>query len=468
MNKENLIAFIKERKYLVIAAVILLVIAVTLTLFAKSKKSLVSQKAICDSSTCANGCCVKGMCLSKDYSYAGYTCSGQLDGQSSWMSPEGTSVVTLPSDVMDQFEEDVLPTLEAQQATGTPTEDTTTGQLTNLQIAEKVTSCLNNMRDERGIYLFSRVCANDSKQCEDNSANNTGVAPIWALVKYYEKTKDNKTLETIKNDLDRYNSQIPDIQTDYWNCQFASEAVKSDLLPDDMKEKFRNICLAKSWYMPSLTDLAGKTQISSDTDQPKMINFLLRDETKDILAKLVVEEEIDLISFYVSDFSARYLLTKDKADWEKAKFFFDQAMALWVKNSSTIRLRDACILGEAGADMYKVASEIQSGDFDSYLKFAVSVYGRKGINSMVGSFDFRDKVYCGYLSQSLYDLTKKQEYLKARDEILNSLLESNFDATGYKDELINDGCFNRETITGKISKPTRENSIISYLFSQKL
>ncbi|OGG00248.1 hypothetical protein A2Y99_03550 [Candidatus Gottesmanbacteria bacterium RBG_13_37_7] len=103
MKKENILAFLKERKYLVIATVVLLLTAIILTLLNKSKKIVSTPQTVCNNTICTNGCCLKGMCLSKDYSYAGYTCTGDHK----WSNPQLDVITVLPEHIVSLIEENI-------------------------------------------------------------------------------------------------------------------------------------------------------------------------------------------------------------------------------------------------------------------------------------------------------------------------------------------------------------------------
>lgn len=295
------------------------------------------------------------------------------------------------------------------------------------EIAKKTLDYLNLMRDQRGAYLFERVC-DSSNQCIDSQGNNhSGPRPIWARYKYFQRTKDFQNIEVIKNDLLINTTKIETVQNDFWNCKLMYYiSLDKKAFDQNTIEKMHQYCVTS--VNPNFT-----TDINN---QVQPVNQPLD------LAKAAV---------FISDLIGRYGFSRNTNDFDAAKTFYQTTLTEFQNQIKTVNYEQVCSLGEAALDMF-----IKTKDA-SYKNTAIDLWKNQKVAAVGQSQEFsvlKAKAICGLFANRLALLTNEEQYRTAKKEIIKLLLANNYDP--------NDGTF-FEKINDKIYKRSTENALVAGL-----
>ena len=297
----------------------------------------------------------------------------------------------------------------------------------NVKIAKKTLDYLNLMRDQRGVYLFERVCP-PSNQCIDSQGNNhSGPRPIWAWYKYFQKTVDIQAIITIKNDLLINTTKIDTVQNDFWNCNLIYYiSLDKKAFDATTIERMHQYCITS--VNPNFTiDVNNQTQ---PVNQPLD------------LAKAAV---------FISDLVGRYGFSRNSSDLDTAKKFYQTTLAQYQTQVNTVNYEQVCTLGKAALDLF-----VKTGN-TAYKNTAIDMWNNQKVSAVGQKQEFsvlKAKVICGLFANHLSLLTDDDQYRVVKKEIINLLLANNYNSQ--------DGSF-FEKINEKIYKRSTENALIAGL-----
>ncbi len=319
-------------------------------------------------------------------------------------------------------------------------------------IAEKAINCLNKMKDQRGAYLFERLC-DSSGNCKNTEGNHSGPRPIWARFKHYQKTKNKTDLLIIDEDLSTNLNEVNVIQNDFWNCKLMHELWESNLLSETEKKSIKDLCLY-SLLRPSSVDEADKQINLGLVNKPnfRYLKNKFSQQNTTSIKPILIKNNLLETAFYSSEFVGKSYFTKQNIDLKRAEFFFNQATEMAIRQQKEIRYNEICTLGEASLDLFKATKD------NDYLDFAKYLWINKKIYSL--DYDFSGRTVCAYFANSLYQITKDIKYQKTREELLASLVSNNLDEKNRYGYVNGDGCFNSDKNEDKIRKPSNENALI--------
>lgn len=330
-----------------------------------------------------------------------------------------------------------------------------------LPIAEKTLSCLNKMKDERGVYLYSKTCETPSN-CKKLDSNHSGPRPIWAWFKHYQKTKNPQDLKIISDDLENHLKKVATIQNDFWNCKLMYDAWINGNFSFDIKKKVEDLC----FYGNYIYDQSLNINQTQEPDLKKTIE-IKKNAPYPTETSTTTSEDILKFAFFSSDFASKYLWAKNLDDLKQAKNFFNYAVNLYTNEKKFIFIKSKCVLGIASVDLYKATKKID------YLNFAKDLYDFERVsdlclkNDQIDAGHCRNSLYdrttCTFFANELYLLTKEQKYKDFKDQSLIEIIEDAFDYQGYKNKILGDGCFNSYLNQSKNNKHSLENGLITGL-----
>lgn len=459
-----------KKRYILIAIVFFLVLACVLLYLLMSKKPTSKsgqQTYACSLSNCLTGCCTGTICQKKNANIADFTCIGA----NKWAGSDGTVVIGAPKQVIDaslssgsiqptiQVSTPILSTIDVSIIpTGQPASIAEDFTSTFLSVAEKSLACLDKMRDSRGAYLFDRKCSLPDT-CEDSTGNNhSSPRPIWARYEHFLRTQDNKDLEMIDKDLTVNINKIPLIQNDFWNCKLMYDIWKNPNLDTALKDKAKQVCIHGQIDNELLDGV--DTQIRERKPPVPDFNRYQQMILDNQLARqniLLLEENLLNASLYTSESVNKYSMTRDENELNRAIFFFNQALNIYINKKLDPNYKDykdVCTLGEATLDLYKASNN------NAYLDFAKFLSEREE-NNFYKSYS--TKPVCAFFSNSLYQITNEETYRLNRDNLLFSLIKKNFDSSTYDGYFSGDGCFNSDKTEGSYYKFSNENGLITGL-----
>lgn len=329
-----------------------------------------------------------------------------------------------PTKILAQITKTIVPTKkQIIQSLTIPNQS-----LTNYtEIAKKTLDYLNSMRDQRGAYLFERVC-DASNRCVDSQGNNhSGPRPIWARYKYFQRTKDLLSIAIIKNDLIINTTKIETVQNDFWNCNLMYYlSLDKQTFDATSIEKMHQYCITS--VNPNFTIDANNQA------QP-------------------VNQPLDLVkaAVFISDLVGRYGFSRNSSDLETAKNLYQTTLTQYQTQINTVNYEQVCTLGKAALDLF-----VQSRDA-KYKDLAVKLWNDQKVVAVGQKQEFsvlKAKAVCGLFANHLALLTNGEQYRITKREIINLLLANNYDRQ--------DGSF-FEKINGQTYKRSTENALIAGL-----
>jgi len=319
------------------------------------------------------------------------------------------------------------------------------------EIAKKTLSCLENMRNSKGIYFFQKNC--DTKNvCTSTESNHSGLRVIWSYFKSFRKT--NNDLNKVIRDLKAY-TNVNVIQNDFWNCKLMVDLINGKGLNQQDKENAKNICLY-SLLRPSMEIEAEKQIKLGLVKLPNLMNIknkIIKGD-KNTIRPLIIKSDVFEASYYASEFIGRYLINKQPEELKKAEFFFDQATIILIKEQN-IDAKSTCTLGEASLDLYRINKDKNFLDFAEFLWINKKIYEP--------NYDLAGKTVCSFFANSLKTLTKSDKYKKGENEIIAEAVKNNLDSKTYKLYTNDDGCFNSDNFDSqnRAIKLTSENGLLA-------
>jgi hypothetical protein len=328
------------------------------------------------------------------------------------------------------------------------------------QIAKKVLTCLDGMKDNSGLYPYKQNC-DEKGNCESLPDNNSGPRPIYARFHYYQKTKDPQELAIFKKDLSINNTAVSGIQNNFYNCKLIAEIQASidemwnnNFLMKQERNQARNICLLSknNQQLEQIADQNLDSELAKKPDFDQVYDDL--SSTKSSSQEILLKTDLASASYYSSEYAGRYsLLTQNReTELKRAIFFYNQALLMLFQEKQTANFKDICTFGESSLDLYRVTQD------EDYLKLAKYLWSWGADQT---SHDFSTKTICAYFTNSLYQETQEESYQTARSNLINDLIENNLDKTGQMSFVTGDGCFNSDKdAAGKVSKSSIDNSLL--------
>lgn len=342
--------------------------------------------------------------------------------------------------------------------------DQSTTGLTRLQIAEKVLQYLSGMKDNRNAFLSARQCSASNMCLDADLSNNSGPRPIWARLKYYQKTQKQSDLTIINSDFDiNLNKKIVwTLQNDFWNCKLMIDGWKNSLLDTNLKKKIYDLChisLINPYNYDQIDEIIN-SKLVDKPDFPSVMsantyqnpNYVEVDNTNNGLFNT---------AFYSSEHSALYQFDKKEINLKTAGLFFNQALHMYFSNHQSINKESVCVMGESALDLYRANNDI------GYLNLAKYFWDKEKIDNPTSDSNiFREKVICSFFTNSLYLLSKDKKYQTARNKYLDDLINNFFDYQGYGGYYAGDGSFRGNLYNNMTNKYSSYNSLLVGLLTE--
>lgn len=334
----------------------------------------------------------------------------------------------------------------------TPSQNDVSGQKIELftpeygrAVAKKVLSWLNKTRiyGERlenpsaygeficdGGYAAGESCMNNKKCVIHRTANNMGLIATWARYKYYEQVeKDPSQMKIIQSDIATYANQkkIAVIQPAMWNFRVMYDLWSGPDITAEQKKTI-DIILQRMQIDPKVTDPVEK-EVWDKPSVPSILTF----DTAVADKNISLSERDNLTSIFSSEYTYIYLYTrdnrveKDQPYLNLAVGLYNEAFKRYMISGGDEKVFNPYLFGVAALDLYKATGE---GVFlDTASKLADRHIDRDCGNSMI---------LCStraYFYHELLKVNTKQEYLRARNVILQKVLSNSYDSNevdGYR------------------------------------
>ena len=339
-------------------------------------------------------------------------------------------------------------------------------KLSNLEIAKKVLNCLEGMKDEGGIYFYSKECSSDEVCRSEIEDSRVGLNVLWGKTEYIKKTKDQNQLELLKNDISNYldNKKISFISPDFWSKNIFFQMKDSLVFSKEEKEMVDGLSRkTKHALTNGSLEILRKIRNQNYTD-PDLDLIDLEGPTLEKIDDISREDwrnEV-ILSF---DFLYSFLAEKKQDDLRIAKELLVKATSEYLFLEKKLSLGEKCLLGYVSSQFSNHLENKtllkKSEDFFRKLKIERSCWFDGSCAT-----DLFEPIVCGLFSHQLYQATEKNEYLLSRDRALNYLIANNFDYVGYQGNYVGDGCFyNKNTDPNKRIRPTLENGLLVGMLS---
>ena len=310
------------------------------------------------------------------------------------------------------------------------TKNKKTGQTGNTErtdysvVARKTLDWIDKQRNDSGWYILERGCDFDKKTCDtvwDNTeGNKDGLVDTWARFNFYQQTKNQKDLEIVKSDIDKFYEKYPNgVDNALWICKLTYDMWKSDEFDQTTKDKLEKICFGSKLanqsglYKTRTDNNKIKTEINSNNNVLSSWNgysLLLRG-----------------FDAYLADPTSlvyRYLWKNDVTYLDAAKKYFYE-IKYEVDNGGGFSTEDKCLVGLSALDIYE--ADKQEGYF---LEYGEGLYDK-----LITNADKPRSVsspICGLFAKKMYSLTNDEKYLKNLEFISNVLVKFNSDTETNK------------------------------------
>lgn len=280
-----------------------------------------------------------------------------------------------------------------------------------------------------GGYAVSENCTS-SKQCTTRMvANNVGLISTWAHYKYYEHVERSRPVLTIvENDLKTYanTKKISAIQPITWNFKLIYELWSGQELSTDQKKLAWDV-LYRMQHDPLIINPIEK-EVGARESMPELLTF----ETATPYEGELTERD-NLYSIFSSEYTYSFLFIRDsKVEKEQpylniATELYNQAMRRYIKSNGDSALFNPYYFGIAALDLYRITGN------DDFLTTASRLADRH-----IGNECSNNMTLCAsrvYFYHELLKVNAKQEYMQARNELLQKLFTQSFDSedvAGYR------------------------------------
>ena len=116
----------------------------------------------------------------------------------------------------------------------------------SLKIAKANLDWADKNKDDRGLYVMSKMCNfSTPNECDQSlPSNRSGIPVMWARFNYYLDTGDKQELEILRQDINNYadSNKAKLIQNNNWDCKLMIDLGKSEIFSDEEKNKIEKIC----------------------------------------------------------------------------------------------------------------------------------------------------------------------------------------------------------------------------------
>lgn len=281
-----------------------------------------------------------------------------------------------------------------------------------------------------GGYSVGEGCTGRGKCQMRMIANNVGLIATWANYKYYEQvSRDRDVMKVIESDLSTYSNtkKISAVQPAMWNFKLVYEMWKGKELNDEQKKLSWDV-LYRMQHDPVLIDPIEK-EVKDLPDIPPILTF----ETALPNGEKPLSDQDNLYSIFSSEYAYSYLFIRDvKVEKEQpylntAIGLYNEAMRRYLVSNGDATLFNPYMFGIAALDLYRVTGN------GSFLNTASRLADRH-LNSECGDI----MMLCStraYFYHELLKVNTKQEYLQARNSLLQRVLSRNYDSSdvgGYR------------------------------------
>lgn len=338
------------------------------------------------------------------------------------------------------------------------------------EVARKTLTSLNKMRifkvrldspTETGEYIcdggygVAESCTAQGK-CEVRMIGNPiGLVSTWAHYKYYELVeRDPSILSIVENDLSTYanTKKISAVQPNTWSFKLIYELWSGSELNAKQKKLAWDV-FYRIQHNPSYIDPIDK-QVHDLTSYPTPLTF----ETVNPFIGTLQDTD-NLYSIFSSEYSYSYLFIRDtKVENDQpylniAVGLYNEAMKRYMANNGNNDQFNPYYFGVAALDLYKITGN------DTFLDTASRLADRH-INNDCG----KNMTNCSsrvYFYHELMKVNAKQEYIQARNSLLQRLFSQSYDSKDVNGYRLGKNAFYSED-------KTRDESLTYELLSNSL
>lgn len=281
-----------------------------------------------------------------------------------------------------------------------------------------------------GGYAVGEGCTGKGKCQKRMIANNVGLIATWAHYKYYEQVnRDPNVMKVIESDLSTYanTKKISAVQPAMWNFKLIYEMWSGKELNEKQKKLAWDV-LYRMQHDPVLIDPIEK-EVKDLPDLPEILTF----ETAIPDREKPLSDQDNLYSIFSSEYSYSYLFIRDtKVENERpylntAVGLFNEAMRRYMVSNGDATIFNPYMLGIAALDLYRITGN------NTFLSTASRLADRH-LASECGNIMMTCATRA-YFYHELLKVNTKQEYLQARNSLLQRLLSEDYDSNevgGYR------------------------------------
>ncbi len=329
------------------------------------------------------------------------------------------------------------------------------------QIAKEVLLCMDEqLKNSKGIYHNNLLC-NRKSQCKPVESNRSSTQPIWAKFQYVKRHHSEAMLQSLLVDAEKAEEHINTIQNVFWNCKFAVDMYEdahklktSDLISDkDERNLVFNLCFKRNVYYYSQIPEEHQQEVPDTPYQPNLNTFETNLNKEDYRAKYVLDRsQTDLVTFLPSEYLARYRLSHKINDLKRANFFFHQSLELIKDNSTELKPKDICMIGQASLDYYQLF------ETDYYLQLAKTIHNNftQIQPTNLSHKNLMDKAVCAYFTHNIAQATNEPSFEAKRQTFIQDLLTNHLEENKSSKK---GRCFVSDLSTQR-EKPIYANSLI--------
>lgn len=273
-----------------------------------------------------------------------------------------------------------------------------------------------------GGYAVSENCTS-TKQCTTRMvANNIGLISTWAHYKYYEHVdRSFPILAVVENDLKTYanTKKISAVQPATWNFKLIYELWSGQELTPDQKKLAWDV-LYRMQHDPLIINPIEK-QVGTLEAMPPLLTL----ETATPYEGVLTERD-NLYSIFSSEYTASFLFIRDSRVEKEQRYLniatelYNQAMRRYIKSNGDTSLFNPYYFGIAALDLYRITGN------EDFLNTASRVADRHINDECTNNMTLCSSRV--YFYHELLKMNAKQEYIQARNELLQKLFTQSFDS----------------------------------------
>ncbi len=433
-----------DKKKILITAVIVLMAIIAIVAIFLSKKNQPGQPVSCNLQNCPSGCCADDKCQTQGSIFAGYLCLGA----NNWQTPGRQVVTGAPKEVAAEVKKNA----ETDKISPNPASQ-------RIEMAKKTLDWLNMQKDEKGLYSLYQIVRANGEVVPYITDSREVIDVVLARYAYWKKTKDTKTLDLLKQDLDVLGDEkkLPQLMPEFWHCKLFYEIWNDKLMPGDLKDKAKASCarsMTSGYPDVDLKSILSDT-ITVTPFPEKSIQELesaLNKPEKNITLSPQEEEELQQkypkYAAYVSDFLNKYQWEKKNQDLEAAKTFFSYALDAYKRaEEAAVIPQKECLLGIASLDFFKTTAD------DKYRSFAQKLWEKISISPKGSLFS---QATCAIFTNEINTITPDKKYGDFLKNLTDEIIKNNHE--------INSGAFFYKS-NGSIIKEIRDNCLLVKVLS---